>query len=166
MGIVISIQQRLARLQAQSMAAKTVADDSKAVSDIAFVVMAETGAIDEVTAAEHIATFSAWVPNVDVAVGAYRTYGDEGQQKLYRCLQAHRTQDGWEPPASPALWTVAGDPTAEWPQWSQPIGSVDAYRAGAKVTHNGKRWISDLDNNTWEPGVFGWTEAKSEAANE
>ena len=47
MGIVISIQQRLARLQAQSMAAKIVADDSKAVSEIAFVAMAESGVIDE-----------------------------------------------------------------------------------------------------------------------
>lgn len=166
MGIVISIQQRLARLQAQSMAAKIVADDSKAVSEIAFVAMAESGVIDEVTAAEHIATFSAWVPNVDVAAGSYRTYGDEGYQKLYRCLQAHRTQDGWEPPITPALWKVAGDPTAEWPQWSRPIGSVDAYWVGAKVTHNGKHWISDFNNNTWEPGVFGWTESKSEDANE
>ena len=22
----------------------------------------------------------------------------------------------------------------------------------------GKTWISDIDNNVWEPGVYGWTE--------
>jgi hypothetical protein len=29
---------------------------------------------------------------------------------------------------------------------------------GAKVSHNGKHWISDVDNNVWEPGVYGWSE--------
>ena len=36
--------------------------------------------------------------------------------------------------------------------------STDAYPKGAKVSHNGKHWISDLDANVWEPGVYGWTE--------
>ena len=26
------------------------------------------------------------------------------------------------------------------------------------MTHKGKTWISDADNNVWEPGVYGWTE--------
>ena len=29
---------------------------------------------------------------------------------------------------------------------------------GDKVTHNGKTWVSDIDNNVWEPGLHGWTE--------
>ena len=159
MGIVVSIQQRLARLQAQSMATKTVADNSKAVSDIAFVVMAESGAIDEVTAAEHTNVFASWQPGVNVAVGSYRNYGNGDDTKLYRCLQAHTTQEGWEPDVAASLWKIAGDPTVEWPEWSQPIGAGDTYDAGAKVSHNDKHWISDIDNNVWEPGVYGWTEA-------
>ena len=158
MGIVVSIQQRLARLQAQSMATKTVADNSKAVSDIAFVVMAESGAIDEVTAAEHTNVFASWQPGVNVAVGSYRNYGNGDDTKLYRCLQAHTTQAGWEPIAAPALWKLAGDPANEWPEWSQPIGAVDAYSAGDKVSHGGGRWTSDVDGNVWEPGVYGWTQ--------
>lgn len=158
MGIVVSIQQRLARLQAQSMATKTVSDNSKAVSDIAFVVMAESGAIDEVTAAEHTNVFASWQPGVNVAVGSYRNYGNGDDTKLYRCLQAHTTQEGWEPIAAPALWKLAGDPAEEWPAWSQPIGAVDAYSAGDKVSHGGGRWTSDVDGNVWEPGVYGWTQ--------
>lgn len=158
MGIVVSIQQRLARLQAQSMATKTVSDNSKAVSDIAFVVMAESGAIDEVTAAEHTNVFASWQPGVNVAVGSYRNYGNGDDTKLYRCLQAHTTQAGWEPIAAPALWKLAGDPAEEWPAWSQPIGAVDAYSAGDKVSHGGGRWTSDVDGNVWEPGVYGWTQ--------
>ena len=29
---------------------------------------------------------------------------------------------------------------------------------GDKVTHNGKTWVSDIDNNVLEPGLHGWTE--------
>lgn len=46
----------------------------------------------------------------------------------------------------------------EWPQWSQPEGAHDAYTKGAKVTHNSKKWTSDVEGNTWEPGVYGWSE--------
>lgn len=34
----------------------------------------------------------------------------------------------------------------------------DAYMAGDKVTHNDKHWVSDVDNNVWEPSVYGWSE--------
>lgn len=48
----------------------------------------------------------------------------------------------------------------EWPLWVQPTGGHDAYRLGAKVTHNGQRWLNTgSDANVWEPGVFGWTVA-------
>ena len=50
------------------------------------------------------------------------------------------------------------DPAQEWPEWVQPTGSTDAYAKGAKVIHNGSKWTSDVDANTWEPGVYGWTE--------
>lgn len=146
-------------MQAQSTAAKVTADSSQSVSDIAFAVMAEAGAIDETTVTEHIDVFAKWQPGVSVKEGAYRTFGQNEQVELYRCLQAHTTQEGWEPTAAPALWKRAGDPNAEWPDWSQPICARDAYDAAAKVAHLGKHWISDIDNNVWEPGVYGWTEA-------
>ena len=57
---------------------------------------------------------------------------------------------------TPALWTAVS--LDEYPAWVQPTGAHDAYSKGDKVTHNGKRWTSDVDNNTWEPGVYGWTE--------
>ena len=45
---------------------------------IAFVVLAESGSIDNVTASEQAALFSEWVPGVKYAVGQLRRYGDEG----------------------------------------------------------------------------------------
>ena len=64
----------------------------------------------------------------------------------------------WTPDAAVSLWVVAGDPAEEWPAWSQPIGAQDAYMSGDKASHNEKHWVSDYDNNVWEPGVFGWHE--------
>lgn len=66
-------------------------------------------------------------------------------------LNGHQTQ-------LPACGPGTSDPAEEWPAWSQPVGAHDAYSSGAKVSHNGKHWISSVDNNVWEPGVYGWTE--------
>ena len=119
---------------------------------IAFVVMAESGSIDAVTASEQSLLFAEWAPNISYAVGALRRYGDT----LYRCVQAHTSQTGWEPPAAASLWALTSDPNEEWPAWSQPLGAHDAYEQGAQVSHNDKHWISTIDSNIWEPGVYGW----------
>ena len=75
---------------------------------------------------------------------------------LYRCIQAHTALDNWTPDQTPAMWVrVSLD---EWPEWVQPLGAHDAYAAGAKVSHAGKHWTSNVDANVWEPGVHGWTE--------
>lgn len=121
---------------------------------IAFVVLAESGAIDEVTATEHTDVFAAWEPGVSYIVGNLRTYDNV----LYKCVQAHTSQSDWTPPVTLALWAKAGDPAEEWPEWSQPIGAHDAYAAGDKVSHNNKHWVSNVNGNVWEPGVYGWDE--------
>lgn len=51
-------------------------------------------------------------------------------------------------------------PSEEYPEWVQPTGAHDAYAQGAKVSHNGKKWTSDIPANVYEPGVFGWIEVK------
>lgn len=87
--------------------------------------------------------------------------GDRVQYEgnLYKCLQAHTAQSDWTPDTAVSLWVKVDDPSIEWPDWIQPVGAQDAYAKGAKVSHNDKHWISDVDSNVWEPGVFGWSEA-------
>ena len=77
---------------------------------------------------------------------------------LYRCVQAHTSQADWTPDATPALWTAVS--LDEWPEWVQPTGAQDAYAKGDKVSHNDKHWISEVDGNVWEPGIYGnlWSE--------
>lgn len=97
-----------------------------------------------------------WIPNEQVAVGNIRL--DEGV--AYEAIQAHMTQDNWNPSAMPALWKLAS--TGEIMPWVQPTGAQDAYALGAQVTHNGSTWESEVANNVWEPGAAGsealWTE--------
>ena len=77
---------------------------------------------------------------------------------LYTVLQNHTSQAGWKPTAAPSLFAkvLIPDPTGV-PEWEQP-DSTNPYAKGDKVTHNGKTWVSDIDGNVWEPGVYGWTE--------
>ena len=106
--------------------------------------------LDDATALTGVELFPPW------KLIAY-SVGDRVQYNgiLYKCIQAHTAQSDWAPDVTPALWvTVTVD---EWPEWVQPTGSHDAYAKDAKVTHNGERWISDVDSNVWEPGVYGWT---------
>lgn len=74
---------------------------------------------------------------------------------LYKCLQAHTSQDDWTPDAAPSLFAKVLIPDASViPEWEQPE-STNPYMAGDKVTHNGKAWESLVDNNVWEPGITG-----------
>lgn len=98
--------------------------------------------------------FPIWKVNTEYAVGDRRQY--EG--KLYKCLQAHSSQSDWTPDVAVSLWVEVSDPSVEFPEWKQPVGATDAYAKNSKVSHNEKHWISDVDNNVWEPGVYGWTE--------
>ncbi len=81
------------------------------------------------------------------------------QGGFYKVLQKHTSQAEWLPANAPSLYVKISDPAIEWPDWAQPTGAHDAYPKGAKAAHNGKRWISEVDANTWEPGVYGWKEA-------
>lgn len=77
---------------------------------------------------------------------------------LYKCLQPHAAQPDWTPTAAPSLWAkvLVSDTGAPLP-WEQPE-STNPYMKGDKVTHAGKTWVSTIDNNVWEPGVYGWEE--------
>lgn len=47
-------------------------------------------------------------------------------------------------------------PTDEYPEWTAYDGvNAGKYMTGAKVTHLDKKYVSLVDNNIWEPGVFG-----------
>jgi len=125
------------------------------IAGIMFVSMAQEGKFDDTTIAEHAEQFPQWKESISYIAGDICAH--EG--KLYRCMQAHTSQADWTPDTAVSLFKAIGDPAEEYPEWSQPIGAVDAYSYGDKVSYGGKRWVSTASANVWEPGVYGWEEA-------
>ena len=77
---------------------------------------------------------------------------------LYKVITAHTSQSDWTPNVAPSLFAkVLIVDENVIPEWEQP-DSTNPYMTGDKVTHNSKTWISTIDNNVWEPGVYGWDE--------
>ena len=112
--------------------------------------------VNEVEQTMNEAIYPAWDGNgYSYFAGEKVSYED----KYYRCIQSHTSQADWTPDTAVSLWVSISDPTEEWPDWVQPVGAQDAYAKGAKVSHKDKHWISDVDNNVWEPSVYGWSEA-------
>ena len=110
-----------------------------------------TASLNDEDALECITLFPEWQENVTYEIEERLSYSN----KLYRCVQSHTSQENWTPDLTPALWTMVS--VEEWPEWVQPTGAQDAYMAGDKVTHNELHWISTVDYNTWEPGIYGWS---------
>lgn len=109
---------------------------------------------DDETALKAKDLYPKWRTDTAYIVGVRVLYSDT----LYKCLQAHTSQPTWTPTDAPSLWAQVLIPDPEViPEWVQPE-STNPYMKGDKVTHNGKTWICDIDNNVWEPGVYGWSE--------
>ena len=117
--------------------------------------MTETASLTEAEAVAATCLYPKWNGN-GVAYAKGQRVQDDGV--LYTVLQAHTSQPDWKPAAAPSLFAkvLIPDPTVV-PEWEQPE-STNPYAKGDKVAHNGKTWVSDIDGNVWEPGVYGWTE--------
>ena len=126
---------------------------SKAQAFANALVKLRDSATDE-QAIEVAVLYPAWKVNTEYAVGARLVYSDV----LYKVLQTHVSQADWTPDVAVGLFAkvlVADDGTPL--AWVQP-DSTNPYMTGDKVVHNEKTWVSTVDNNVWEPGVYGWDE--------
>ena len=112
--------------------------------------------VDDNTALRMVEFYPQWATDTDYAAGFKVQYNGT----LYKCLTAHTSQADWTPDAAPSLWAKVLIPDPDIiPEWEQP-DSTNPYMQGDKVMHNGKTWTSTVDNNVWEPGVYGWSEAE------
>jgi len=96
--------------------------------------------------------YPAWKVGVVYTAGQRVLYNET----LYKVLQDHTSQEAWIPADAPSLFAKVLIPDENViPAWEQP-DSTNTYKTGDKVTHNDKTWVSTVDNNSWEPGVYGW----------
>ena len=120
------------------------------------LLVLRTKAADE-QAIDAAAVYPTWREGVAYVTGERVRYNEI----LYKVLQDHTSQTTWTPESAPSLFAkvLISDPETI-PEWTQP-DSTNPYQTGDKVTHNGATWISTIDNNVWEPGVYGWTKVES-----
>ena len=99
--------------------------------------------------------FHTWAPDTGYAVGDRVKFG-EG---LYKCLQAHTSQNGWEPSVATSVWACILNPDPEViPVWVQP-DSTNPYMKGDRVHYpdvDDPIYESDCDYNVYEPTVAMW----------
>ena len=95
--------------------------------------------------------FENWQPNKPMVAGTRCRY----ENILYKVLQNHTSQIGWEPLIAPSLFArVLTSETDEVLPWIQP-DSTNGYEKGDKVIHRNKKWVSLTNDNVWEPGTTG-----------
>lgn len=93
-----------------------------------------------------------WKAGTNYEAGKRLSYNDI----VYKVLQSHTSQTDWLPDQTASLYAKVLIPDANViPEWEQPE-STNPYMSGDKVMHQSKIWVSDVDYNVWEPGVYGW----------
>ena len=99
--------------------------------------------------------FPVWQAEVEYKTGDRIRY--EG--KLYKVIQDHNSQIGWEPIVAASLFAIllTDEETGEILEWVQP-DSTNAYSIGDKVLFEGATYESLIDNNVWSPADYpaGW----------
>lgn len=108
------------------------------------------------TLIDNKAAFEFWRAGINAEKDKIYRYSEN----IYKCIQPHTTQEDWTPDKVPALFVKIS--LEEYPQWKQPTGAHDAYKKGAKVSDEGKRWISNKDVNIYKPGLVpgDWSEVE------
>lgn len=99
-----------------------------------------------------------WQEKKAYAVDEILKYGEnaDGETQLYKVLQAHTSQADWTPDTAASLYKKVGFTDSGVPMWTQPLGATDAYKKGDLVSYNGQLYVSTVDANVWEPGIYGW----------
>jgi hypothetical protein len=113
--------------------------------------------LDDADAIEAVQLFPEWSAEAEKYEKDVRVKFDN---VLYRCLQEHVPQEGWNPVAAPSLWAKVLIPDENViPEWEQP-DSTNAYQIGDKVKFEGKTYESVINNNIWSPAAYpaGWKE--------
>ena len=99
--------------------------------------------------------FDAWAVGVAYVVGNRVQSGD----KLWKCLQPHTSQDGWNPEATPALWVEVAKP-GEYREIKADMLPTEAFALGEIGWYQTKDNLfkSLIDNNTYTPDSYaaGW----------
>lgn len=127
------------------------------LADVARVIVEMARKATNFVPEEKLESFSTFIENWNPNNHSYSENDrlkDEGV--IYKVLIAHTSQPDWKPAATPSLYARVLKPEDpnEIPEWQIP-DNTNPWMKGDKVSHNGHIWISNVDNNIWEPGASG-----------
>lgn len=100
-----------------------------------------TLSVDDNTALRMREFYPEWASDTDYTAGYKVQYGG----KLWRCLQAHTSQDGWEPENATALWTEICESHAGTLDDPIPYSGNMALEAGKYYIQSGKTYLCNRD---------------------
>lgn len=99
--------------------------------------------------------YESWKSGIAYAAGDRRRHAE----KLWKCLQAHTSQEGWEPENTPALWVEIAAP-GEYRQIQDGMLSTEAFSKGEIGWYQSEDnlYRSLIDANIWTPESYpdGW----------
>ena len=124
------------------------------ISAIMFVLEAqkENSMLDSTTVLENAEVFPAWDTDITGYAGEIYTEGTG----VYKMKNDIPKPSATKPSADKTNWVFIGDTTAIFSEWSKPLSIKDAYQRGDRATFNGVRYVSEIDENIYEPDVHGW----------
>lgn len=114
------------------------------VSRMLITAQINTLSVDDNTALRMLAFYPEWASDTDYTVG----YKVQRRGRLWRCLQAHTSQAGWEPENAASLWTEICESHAGTLEDPIPYNGNMALESGKYYSQNSKiyRCIRDTVN--------------------
>lgn len=97
--------------------------------------------LDDATALTAITLYPAWAPGTEYPTG----YKVQYTGRLWRCMQAHTSQPGWEPEHAPSLWEQINETHAGTLTDPIPYSGNMALVAGLHYSQDGVVYLCTRD---------------------
>ena len=104
------------------------------VSRMLIAQQINTLTVDDNTALRMVAFYPEWAENAEYTIG----YKVQRNGKLWRCIQAHTSQTGWEPENAASLWTEICESHAGTLEDPIPYSGNMALESGKYYMQDGK----------------------------
>ena len=104
------------------------------VSRMLIAQQINTLTVDDNTALRMVAFYPEWAENAEYTIG----YKAQRNGKLWRCIQAHTSQTGWEPENTASLWTEICESHAGTLEDPIPYSGNMALESGKYYMQDGK----------------------------
>lgn len=128
---IAAIEAEAARFEA---AERTRPLTESEVSRMLIAQQINTLTVDDNTALRMVAFYPEWAENAEYTIG----YKVQRNGKLWRCIQAHTSQVGWEPENAASLWTEICESHAGTLEDPIPYNGNMALESGKYYMQDGK----------------------------